>query len=60
LLGMIAMTKEKLQLIENKSRLLRQMRKEVAEMLHNLQTSAEMACPVARELAHPQCPRKSQ
>ena len=47
---MIALTKEKLQVIEKKSRLLRQMHRDVAKMLKNLQTSAEKACPVAREL----------
>lgn len=56
---MIALTQEKLKLIDNKSRLLRQMRRDVAKMLHNLQTSAEKACPVARELAQETCPRKS-
>jgi MerR family transcriptional regulator, mercuric resistance operon regulatory protein len=48
--GMIALTKEKLQLIEKKSRALRQMHRDVAKMLKNLQTSAEKACPVARQL----------
>ncbi len=56
---MIALTKEKLQMIEKKSRLIRQMRREVAKMLENLQTSAEKACPVARELADPPSCRKS-
>jgi DNA-binding transcriptional MerR regulator len=56
---MIALTQEKLKLIDNKSRLLRQMRRDVAKMLYNLQTSAEKACPVARELAQETCPRKS-
>ena len=56
---MIALTKEKLQVIEKKSRLLRQMHRDVAKMLKNLQTSAEKACPVARELPDvPSC-RKS-
>ncbi len=56
---MIALTKEKLQMIEKKSRLIRQMRREVAKMLENLQTSAEKACPVARELADAPSCRKS-
>jgi DNA-binding transcriptional MerR regulator len=56
---MIALTKEKLQVIDKKSQLLRQMRREVAKMLHNLQTSAEKACPVARELVQESCSRKS-
>ena len=55
---MIALTREKLQLIDKKSQLLRQMRKEVAKMLVHLQTSAEKACPVARELAQESCGRK--
>lgn len=55
---MIAMTKEKLLVIEKKSRLLRQMHRDVAKMLKNLQTSAEKACPVARESADAQsCPK---
>ena len=56
---MIALTKEKLQMIEKKSRLIRQMRREVAKMLENLQTSAEKACPVARELPDAPSCRKS-
>jgi DNA-binding transcriptional MerR regulator len=56
---MIALTKEKLQMIEKKSRLIRQMQREVAKMLENLQTSAEKACPVARELADAPSCRKS-
>ena len=48
---MIALTKEKLIVIEKKSRLLRQMHRDVAKMLKNLQRSAEKACPVARESA---------
>jgi DNA-binding transcriptional MerR regulator len=56
---MIALTKEKLHIIEKKSQLLRQMHKEVAKMLENLQTSAERACPVARELADAPSCRKS-
>jgi len=56
---MIALTKEKLQMIEKKSRLIRQMRREVAKMLENLQTSAERACPVARELPDAPSCRKS-
>jgi len=56
---MIALTKEKLRVIGKKSRLLRQMHRDVAKMLKNLQTSAEKACPVARELPDvPSC-RKS-
>ncbi len=56
---MIALTKEKLQVIEKKSRLLRQMRRDIAKMLENLQTSAEKACPDAREMTGvPSC-RKS-
>jgi DNA-binding transcriptional MerR regulator len=55
---MIALTKEKLRVIEKKSRLLRQMHRDVAKMLKNLQTSAEKACPVARELPDvPSCRR---
>lgn len=49
---MIALTKDKLRTIDKKCQLLRQMRKDVARMLENLQTSAEKACPVARELAN--------
>ena len=56
---MIALTKEKLQMIEKKSRLIRQMQREVAKMLENLQTSAERACPVARELPDAPSCRKS-
>jgi DNA-binding transcriptional MerR regulator len=56
---MITMTREKLHLIEKKSQLLRQMRRDVAKMLHNLQTSAEKACPVAREMAQAPSGRKS-
>ena len=56
---MIALTKEKLQMIEKKSRLIRQMQREVAKMLENLQTSAEKACPVARELPDAPSCRKS-
>lgn len=56
---MIVLTKEKLQVIEKKSQLLRQMRRDVAKMLANLQTSAEKACPVARELAAAPSCRKS-
>ena len=56
---MIALTKEKLEMIEKKSRLIRQMQREVAKMLENLQTSAEKACPVARELADAPSCRKS-
>jgi DNA-binding transcriptional MerR regulator len=56
---MIALTKEKLQVIEKKSLLLRQMHRDVAKMLKNLQTSAETACPVARELPEAPCCRKS-
>jgi DNA-binding transcriptional MerR regulator len=56
---MIALTKEKLQVIEMKSRLLRQMHRDVAKMLKNLQTSAEKACPVARELPDAPSYRKS-
>lgn len=48
---MIALTKEKLQNIENKIRLLKQMHKDVAHMLDSLRTEAEKACPVAREMA---------
>jgi MerR family mercuric resistance operon transcriptional regulator len=55
---MIALTKAKLQVIAKKSRLLRQMHRDVAKMLKNLQTSAEKACPVARELVDPpSCPK---
>jgi DNA-binding transcriptional MerR regulator len=55
---MIVLTKEKLQVIEKKSRLLRQMHRDVAKMLKNLQTSAEKACPVARELpSASSCPK---
>src|SRR5260370_38336502 len=43
---MIALTQEKMKLIDNKIRLLRQMRRDVAKMLHNLQTSAEKTCAV--------------
>jgi MerR family mercuric resistance operon transcriptional regulator len=60
LLRMIAMTREKLQLIEHKSKSLRQMHREVAQMLHHLQTSAEKACPVARELSQTPPVRKSR
>jgi DNA-binding transcriptional MerR regulator len=49
---MIALTRQKLCVIENKSQLLRRMHRDVAKMLKNLQISAEKACPVARELAH--------
>jgi MerR family mercuric resistance operon transcriptional regulator len=56
---MIALTKEKLQVIEKKSRVLRQMHRDVAKMLKNLQTSAEKACPVARELSGAPSCRKS-
>ena len=56
---MIALTKAKLQVIEKKSRVLRQMHRDVAKMLKNLQTSAEKACPVARELADAPSCRKS-
>jgi len=56
---MIALTKEKLLVIEKKSRLLRQMHRDVAKMLKNLQESAAKACPVARQSAvAPSC-RKS-
>lgn len=58
-LRMIALTKEKLHIIEKKSQLLRQMHKDVAKMLENLQTSAEKACPVAREMADARHCRKS-
>jgi len=56
---MIVLTKEKLQIIEKKSRLLRRMRKDVAKMLANLQTSSEKACPVARDQAAGSSCRKS-
>jgi DNA-binding transcriptional MerR regulator len=56
---MIALTKEKLHVIEKKSRILRQMHRDVAKMLKNLQTSAEKACPVARELPDAPARRKS-
>jgi len=56
---MIALTKEKLQIIEKKSQVLRQMRRDVAKMLANLQASAEKACPVAREMAAAPSCRKS-
>jgi DNA-binding transcriptional MerR regulator len=49
--GMIALTQEKLQNIEKKIQLLRQMRKDVTSMLSRLQTQPEKACPVARELS---------
>ena len=48
---MIVLTQEKLQNIEHKIQLLRQMHKDVANMLGRLQTQPEKACPVARELA---------
>jgi hypothetical protein len=56
---MIALTKEKLHIIEKKSQLLRRMHKDVAKMLGNPQTSAEKACPVARGLAQAPSGRKS-
>jgi DNA-binding transcriptional MerR regulator len=56
---MIALTREKLHIIEKKSQLLRRMHKDVAKMLEDLQTSAEKACPVARELARAPSGRKS-
>jgi DNA-binding transcriptional MerR regulator len=56
---MIVLTKDKLQIIEKKSRLLRRMRRDVAKMLANLQTSSEKACPVARDLAAGSSCRKS-
>jgi DNA-binding transcriptional MerR regulator len=56
---MIALTREKLQVIEKKSRLLMQMRRDVAKMLKNLRTSAEKACPVARQLPDAPSCRKS-
>jgi len=49
--GMIALTREKLQSIEKKIQLLKQMRKDVTNMLSRLQTQPEKACPVARELS---------
>jgi len=56
---MIALAKEKLHVIETKSRILRQMHRDVAKMLKNLQKSAEKACPVARELPDAPSCRKS-
>jgi DNA-binding transcriptional MerR regulator len=56
---MIVLTREKLHIIEKKSQLLRRMHKDVAKMLEDLQTSAEKACPVARELARAPSGRKS-
>jgi MerR family mercuric resistance operon transcriptional regulator len=56
---MIVLTKEKLQNIEKKIRLLRQMHKDVANMLGRLQTEPEKACPVARELSRAPSARKS-
>jgi len=56
---MIVLTKEKLEVIEKKSRLLRRMRRDVAKMLANLQGAAERACPVARDLATDRSCRKS-
>jgi DNA-binding transcriptional MerR regulator len=56
---MIALTKDKLLVIEKKSRLLRQMHGDVAKMLKNLQTSAEKACPVARASTDAPACRKS-
>jgi DNA-binding transcriptional MerR regulator len=47
---MITLTKEKLQNIEKKIQLLRQMQKDVARMLDNLRTEAARACPVARQM----------
>ena len=55
---MIALTREKLLLIEEKSRLLRQVRRDLVQMLKNLQTSVEKACPVARgSVEAPGCPK---
>jgi DNA-binding transcriptional MerR regulator len=55
---MIVLTQEKLQNIEKKIQLLRQMHKDVANMLGRLQTQPEKACPVARELSSAQLARK--
>jgi DNA-binding transcriptional MerR regulator len=48
---MIALTQEKIALMEKKRDALRQMQTELSLMLRNLQTSAESACPVASKLA---------
>lgn len=56
---MIALTRRKLLVIEEKSRLLRHVRRDLVQMLENLQTSVEMACPVARQSSGaPACPRR--
>jgi len=56
---MIALTRKKLLLIEEKSRLLRRVRRDLAQMLKLLQTSAEKACPAARgSVDAPSCPRR--
>jgi DNA-binding transcriptional MerR regulator len=56
--AMIALTQEKLQNIEKKIQLLRQMRNDVTNMLSRLQTQPEKACPVARELSQAPAPGK--
>jgi len=56
---MIALTSKKLLVIEEKSRLLRQVRRDLVQMLKNLQTTVEKACPVARQsMGTPDCPRR--
>jgi len=56
---MIALTRKKLLVIEEKSRLLRRVRRDLVQMLKHLQTSAEKACPVARESVDAAvCPRR--
>jgi len=56
---MIALTRTKLQAIEEKSRLLRRVRRDLVQMLKHLQTSVEKACPVARESVDaPGCPKR--
>jgi DNA-binding transcriptional MerR regulator len=55
---MIVLTQEKLQNIEKKIQLLRQMHKDVANMLGRLQSDPEKACPVAREWSSAQPARK--
>jgi MerR family mercuric resistance operon transcriptional regulator len=56
---MIRVTKKRLLLVEEKSRLLRQMRRDLQQMLERLQTSVEMACPVAREsITAASCPKR--
>ncbi|HTP70497.1 MAG TPA: MerR family transcriptional regulator [Dongiaceae bacterium] len=55
---MIDLTKEKIDLFEKKSLALCRMQKDLSKMLESLLTSAQTACPVARQMANAKaCPK---